>query len=288
MGVAQLEYCPRCRGPVPDVERYCPACTYDIGPPNVRESGSSKEVDALRKRVNSELENAKKRKCFRWVQSFSDCIRRKSIVVVAMPASVARQLVSEPKTIYQSYELLVGAGRRIAATAENDRHRAAVSSLLFGTYGSKIRYGALSLASKGLPTYGAIACVMRPIAIQDRVSFLETNSYKFVEAHKILPGVVLPPGHRAVWSSRHLLAVAKLARKIEGNGTDSDWQKMLLFSEGSDRGKDDFIEAHIFEWFTVDAIEDMIAVPEKNRTKGTSVDIRIALEKFAALKRMRK
>jgi len=281
------EYCPKCRNVVPETERHCPACMYDLGAPNVREIASSKEVAALRKRAFAEFEVAKKRGYSRSIQDFSDSVKKKSAVVVSMPAAVARRLVSDPRMVFEGYEELVGAGRRTAADRVNDRHRVGVSGLLFGTYGSKIRYGVLSLMTRGLRAYGDVACRMQNVAIQDRVSFLECNSYGFVEAHKLRPGTPIPEGYRAVWNNRHLLAVAKLGSRIVGGGGEEDWQNLLLL-DAFDRKVDDFIEAHIYESFTVNAVEEMVALPGRSRDKDVLLDVDIALEKFANIKRQRR
>lgn len=286
-GTRRVEKCPKCDGPVPEVERYCPTCTQDLGPPNVRESGSAQEVASLAQRASEELENAGKQGSAQSIQDFSDSVKTRSSVVVAMPASVARRLVSDPKSVFDNYELLTGTGKRLAATADNDRHRAAVSGLLFGTYGAKIRYGVLSLTTTGLPTYDDVACRLRSIAVQDRVSFLESNSYKFVEANSLKPGMAIPSGYRAVWNNRHLLAVAKLARLVTSTGTDQDWQNLLIYSGVSDRANDEFIEAHIYDGFTFNAIEEMAALPGRDRRREVSLDIKIALEKFETLKKLR-
>ena len=65
--------------------------------------------------------------------------------------------------------------------------------MLFGTF-VKVRYGILSLTNEGLPSYGEVCCRLRRIAIEDRTSFLECNSFKFIAQHKLTPGRGYPRG----------------------------------------------------------------------------------------------
>jgi hypothetical protein len=198
-----------------------------------------------------------------------------------MPASVARNLVSDPRTIYDNVENLVGAGVRRAPSLQDDKHRAAVVGILFGTYGRELVYGILSLTCDGLPTYGEIYCRLRSVAVQDRTTFLETNSYRFVEQHRLRPGMPVPPGHFAVWDNRNILAIAKLGGSLPFGKCTADWQRLLVQSDGKDRSKDEFIEAHIFDSFDVAAVEEMVPTPAKLLSKEAKLDAEIALEKFA-------
>jgi hypothetical protein len=198
-----------------------------------------------------------------------------------MPAAVARNLVSDPRTIYENVETLVGSGIRRPPSLQDDKHRAAVAGILFGTYGKQILYGVLTLTGEGLPTYGDIYCRLRSVAIQDRTTFLETNSYRFVEHHKLRAGMSVPQGYVAVWNNRHDLVTAKLSRALPHGSNISDWQGLLVQTDGKDRSKDEFIEAHVYDSFDVAAVEEMQPA-KKKFSREASIDVKLALEKFAA------
>jgi hypothetical protein len=174
---------------------------------------------------------------------------------------------------------------RAPASPENDRHRCGVDGILFGSYASQIRQGVLSLTEKGLPTYGDVYCRLKAIAIEDRVSFLETNSYTFVKEHRLVPGGSIPSGFRSIWKNRYQLALAKLGKSLSQRSAKADWQRLLVKSDGTDRSTDDFIEAHIYGGFNVDAIEEMQRVPKgRKRNDPAEIDARMAIEEFTALK----
>src|SRR5947199_10731413 len=73
------------------------------------------------------------------------------------------------------------------------RRRVGVEGTFFGTYGEKIRYAALSLDGTGLKSYGEYSIRLWEIAIKDRTSLLEENTYDFVEHHGIIAGHSGPP-----------------------------------------------------------------------------------------------
>jgi hypothetical protein len=91
------------------------------------------------------------------------------------------------------------------------------------------------------------------VAIAKRCSLLEENAYKFLKKWNLAPGDPPPPGYRAVWQTRHYLAVAKLGDIIDSQTKGEDFAGILL-SPGKSRDEDDFIEVHIFGPFNQGAI----------------------------------
>jgi len=196
-----------------------------------------------------------------------------------MPASRARQLFENPAELYANYEKLVGAGLRAPAPFANDQHRCAVSALLFGSYANRIVYGALSLTTEGLPTYGAAHCRLRPVSVKQRTSFLQMNSFNFVKCTEMAPGDPIPPGYMASWGERHSLVLAKLADRLSVGQTESEWQAMLIASDGVNRHNDDFVEAHVYGGFDCNAIESL-ARNQKRLSRQEELDMDIAMSRF--------
>jgi hypothetical protein len=211
-------------------------------------------------------------------------IKGKSGVVVSMSAGVARNLFEDPNFLYANREQLEGANARKPADSDNDRHRCAAGGLLFGGYANRIVYGALSLTEEGLPTYGDVHCRLRSVTVDKRTSFLETNSYKFIANHGIVPGAKLPVGYMACWRHRHTLVLAKLADLLSTGQTESDWQAILIQSDGKNRKNDNFVEAHIYEGFDRNAIESLAVATGTKLSKSERLDIDLAIYQFKLLR----
>ncbi|MEX2575433.1 MAG: hypothetical protein WD382_02160 [Halofilum sp. (in: g-proteobacteria)] len=189
------------------------------------------------------------------LQRFDEFVEvvEKSSVTVAVPAQFGLSLVTNEATQFVNYEKLVGAGVRAPAGLQDDSKRRAVAGALFPSFGEKISYGVLAIANRGLPSYGDIYFRLKPKAIAHRCTFLERNSFDFLEQNG---GGEWPLGYMSDWNSRSRLASAKLVDEIiAGKGVD-DWDEILVQSDGR-RENDDFIEAHVFGTFNLHSIEDV-------------------------------
>jgi hypothetical protein len=92
----------------------------------------------------------------------------------------------------------------------------------------------------------------------------------------------------AGWNDRHSLVLAKLADRLSPGQTESDWQAVLLCSDGKNREKDDFVEAHIYEGFDRNAIESMLPSSRKTLSKAERLDLDLAISGFRRLAGARK
>jgi len=274
------EKCRRCGASLSDSLRHCPTCQADAGAPNVRACRTDENLKALAKRFGDAQARASVKGCLEEFESLSRLIETQSGVVVSMPARMARSAMDDPNWLYTNYERLVGGRVRMPAGPGNDRHRFGVGGALFGSYASDIMYGVLSLTKMGLPTYGDLHCRLRSVTIDQRTSFLETNSYTFVSDYSIAAGEKLPVGYTACWRKRHLLVLAKVASLLSTGQSETDWQAILIRSDGKDRNNDDFVEAHIFEGFDKNAIESMIKHSDKKLSRADETDRDLAISAF--------
>ncbi len=272
--------CSVCESPLIATKRHCPTCKNDAGVPNVRACRTDENLKALVARFETAKSLSTTNGVTKEFLDFEDLLKKESNVIISMSARMARNLFEDPKLVYLNYETLVKASVRNPANLENDQHRCAVGAILFGNYAKKIVYGTLSLTENGLPTYGNVHCQLRHVAIDKRTSFLETNSFKFIQEHGILPGKSLPVGYMACWDDRHRLVLAKLARRLSTGQTKSDWQEMLIQTDGQNRQNDDFVEAHIYESFDQNAIESFKVNPDKKLNRHDKLDLDILISKF--------
>jgi hypothetical protein len=272
--------CSKCGCSLSPAMRHCPTCRADAGAPNVRACRTAENSKALRVRFDVSRDRSKALGCSKEFVDLEGLLKEKSGVVVSMNAGMARKLVEDPNSIYENYEQLVGASQRRPADFDNDRQRCIVGATLFGSYADLIVYGALSLNETGVPTYGSVHCRIRSVAISERTTFLETNSYGFVREHRVVAGDRLPIGYTSSWDDRHLLVLAKLADSLCAGQSESDWQAILIRSDGKDRQKDDFVEAHIYENFDINAVECMVTSTGKKLSRTEQIDSKLAIDGF--------
>lgn len=276
-----MESCQQCGAPIGWASERCASCGHDIGFPNVRAARAPAETAALEHRFNLSEAEAGESKLSREFYGLLEAATQSSGVVISMPAEAALNLVTNESGLYASYEDLVGSQARTPAAFANDTHRRVVAGALFGVYGAQIRYGALCLGTRGLATYGDLYCRLKEVAVQERTSFLECNSYDFL---KRFGTENQPPGYRSDWDSRGKLIVVKMQqRNILREGQQlEDWEKSLLICDGKNRNLDEFVEAHIFGPFNVYSIEQI--VPVEPAPKGKEKLVELVIDSFEAIR----
>jgi hypothetical protein len=223
--------------------------------PNVFAAARSFEQDAVIARVERLLAG-KDTAAAANLLTFGDAVRR-SVALVNVSPRYAIDFLSSDRLLYATYSELIRAGARRPAAGEDDRRRASVDALLFGSHGAQIRFGALGLGGPGLLSYGAVTMILRSDAIGHRASVLEENSFSFTERHELRPGKLAPVGYRAPWATRHQLAMAKCGAVVDG-GTTPSQHGALLLSCGRSRAADEFIEVHVFGPFDGKAVEKIV------------------------------
>lgn len=220
----------------------CPSCYEPVGFPNVRLADSAEETFALEQRYQEALRSSNLRGLAEKVKAFENAVKKQSKAVVAADLDTMRLLAVEGNALYSNYSMMVSAQVRQPALLANDQRRSVVDGALWGTFGSEIKYAALSLENKNLSSYGNCFAILKNSSIAQRASVLEMNSYDFVLA---APNGEVRKGYRSNWNDRHRVAVAKCASLISQETSAADFPDLILMTNG-DRSKDKFIEVHIY------------------------------------------
>ncbi len=266
-----LENCPRCKAPQITYVEQCSSCGASLGAPNVRLANTEEELQALEQKFSDCEEVAKRNSITEELYSLIVEVSKNSKVIISLPAPIALNLVNDPNMLFKNYETLVGTNSREPASFANDTHRKIVSGSLFGSFAEKIIYGALSLSNIGLKTYGDVYCTLKEISVNERTSFLITNSYEFLEQ---FGETGLPKGFRADWKNRGKLVAVKFLENdnLKKKQKTEDWAQILLFSDGVHREKDEFIEAHIFGKLNIYSVDKMLAAEPIDKKERALID----------------
>ena len=256
--VSQAIPCPAgCGAEVRWNEGRCPACGADAGAPNVRMASHPSEQFALQRRYDQASVDATTCGANQRVQEFTTAVQNHSRVTINVNADFAHNLFSKSQTLYANYHNMVGSGVRKPASFDHDRQRCGVDGTLWGSVAFELSIGALSLDGCGPTSYGSASLTISEKRCQRTASFLERNSFHFVEEHHLTPAKSIPLGYRSAWENRHLLAGAKLAKTIRANTLPETFASILL-DPGKDRQTDEFIEAFIYGPFDAQAIVGVV------------------------------
>lgn len=250
----RLSACPNCGGSTNPASEACPACGFNLGPPNVRMADTPEMRNALESRYIEAMERASARGAGTQAQQLETAGTR-TAAVLSMGLSRAREFICERKVLYSNYHLLVRASVRQATDPENDRMRATVDATIHGSYAEKIMCAALSLDGVGPKSYGEISLRFRDVAVANRATILEQNSWTFVKSRNLF-GKPLPPGHLALWGERKKLVCAKLADQLTSETKESDLARLIL-TQAVKRSDEEFFEVHIFGTFNIESIESV-------------------------------
>lgn len=268
--------CNNCGSKISEILTYCTTCGNFTGFPNVRAASKAEEVKALNNRYMQALDSAASKGSIDIVKDFEEKLKF-SAAVINLSFYIVHQIILENKTLYSTYNNLVEGKARKPASIENVRKRLIAEANLFPGYAREIMYAALTLDGDGLKSYGDCSIVLREIAIKDRASLLEDNSYHFMVKHDIRIEDNLPLGYRATWANRHKLAISKLEPKISFDTKPTEYSKMFLIDAGN-RDRDDFLEVHIYGGFDFDAIE-YVKGPSVKHPKDMVARIKFMLNK---------
>jgi len=120
------------------------------------------------------------------------------------------------------------------------------------------------LGSTSLTGYGAYAIVLKEQMIAHRATVFEENPLNLSRKFRLLLTDPIPPGFRATWAQRDILAKAKLHAEVTSATLDADFPHILVRDRGG-TGDSDFIEVHIFGTLNRYTIERLIGPAPKTR-----------------------
>ena len=250
--------CDNCKSDVQDNLANCPTCNDSIGCPNVRIAGKATEDSALENRYQHAINEAESNGYLDSLVNFDSALSN-SKAVINVDIDFLHHFITNDKALYSTYLLQVDGGIRLPAMEDLDSDRITADGILFGFYAKHIRHAALTLDGRGLKSYGAYAMSLKDVAIRERASLLESNSYKFITDYNIKKHKDIPPGYRAAWKNRNKLAISKLYKELNSVNSHDEYAKILLRSGKTtkDRATDNYVEVHIYGPFDNNAVESV-------------------------------
>ena len=264
--------CPHCGSKVRAQEKDCPACGSFYGFPNIRAAEQPEEVRALEVRyadawLKTQVENK--------VSPFAayETALVNSTAVVCRSLDQAKALISSTSAVYVNFYHQIDSGGRRAEETSVETRRQITDARVFPSYHKDITFGALSLDGRGVASYGACSLVLKSVVIAHRATIFEENTVDFCDRECPEQTKAVPPGYRATWTRRAMLAVTKGEPQIDAKTLPENFPRILM-----DRNQ--FVEVHIFGPFTRDSIDRLlVAKPTSRSDKAMMASIRDVIDK---------
>lgn len=236
--------CPKCGIPVNYHKTICDRGHF-VGYPNIRLAEEMRVQ--LQGHYNAAVADAAGRGCAAQVAEL-EALLQATVATINVDAKVLRNMSLSQN--YMSYYRALAEGARQIAERQLHAHRAVVDAKVHTGYESSIINAAASPNGHGLINYGQITLELQSVAIEDRASVMRENSYLFYLRFKLGDrDAQEQPGWRSIWPDRALLGVAHFAPDVSTASGRDDLLK-LVFSVGTDRDADRYLEVHIFNEIT--------------------------------------
>jgi len=256
--------CRNCGFAVPPSKRDCQACGTDNGYPNVRLAQRPEEILQLAKRVEHAEVSTSARKCKDVLDRFGEAVLGSHAVMAHSLGGILNILESDRRN-YTSYMQQVRSGSRVPEENEFDDIRPQFESALFPNFHENILFACLAIRTDAFLTgYGSYALILKTNMIEQRATVFEENPYSFFRKLGLRVVDRIPPGYRATWAHRDLIAKAKLHAEISSGTRDEEFTDILLRDRGGSANSD-YIEVHVFGTINRNSIERVVCHRPKHR-----------------------
>ena len=285
LGGDVLITCSNCGNQAAEHETAC-ECGNFLGYPNVRKALAADEEQELLGRSQKAWAAADAIGARDRLAAFSDAILADSVAIVGRDLGTLDALAKSDNVFYIGYHRQVRAGARRPEENKWDAIRQQIDAAMFPNYFENILFASLSLDGVGDTNYGLYFIRLRDNMIRMRASVFEGNTIVFADRHNLRLADPVPPGYRASWGERHVLAVSKLHDQVSPSTEPADFPT-ILFKPNS-AGDAEFIEVHIYGNLgvsSIDAISGAVGNSPEDKILWRSVKRRLTARGIAVQER---
>jgi len=246
-------FCNNCHEALDKFESMCPHCGHNTGlSSNVcRAQDDEENLIARYQEAFKRVEESNQRNL---LEHFQERVETHKTVCINMRFSALRNMLMRGN--YINLHDLIKSTAAEGYDTEKYSKRLISDLFIFGTDYLDIVFGALNVGNCGLVSYGEYCVVLKTEDIKNRTSFLENNSFKYVDFTQSTLSINIPEGSRALWCTVPKLCVAKHIKRILAKNhplTEPQIADIVLYSTG-DKQTDDFTEAQVLKPINIDNI----------------------------------
>ena len=248
--MARPNPCTKCGAQVRAQEKDCQTCGLFFGYPNVRAAEETEEVEALDKRFDDAKRKAQSTGKGSTFSAYEIALED-SVAVICRSLDQAKALLSSESAVYNSFYNQVSSGGRRAEVTDVETHRQVTDARMFPNYHKDVCFAGLSLDGRGVVSYGACSLVLKSNVIAHRATVFWENTVDFCNRECPDQKKPIPPGYRATWPRRALLASVKAEPRLDPRPTLAQFPRILM--DG-----DQFVEVHVFGPFTRESFDRLL------------------------------
>lgn len=271
--------CVECRHDFDDTRSACPHCGRPSLYPNVTLASRPEERQAVQERYATARSAALSSGLASELATLESAVESAAVVQARWQSEVDRLVASDSQAAATYYQL-IDSGVRLPDEDPWNKLRRHADEALHGEARKQIHMAALSPDGRGSTQYGDCFLTLRADFIAHRATVFTSNSAAFFRGVPIETATLAARGHRAVWSERAKVAVAKLASALTPALSTTSVAR-LIARPGATGAADEFIEVHVFGPMTIRTVESVrIAASPRRTSRALAKALRARLKKF--------
>jgi hypothetical protein len=242
--------CPSCKLSYPKDSPRCLSCGLPPptkrGFPNVLLTNKRGERKELIRLYDEAIANSESVGTIGKVREFEEVVQTEARLITACMHNKFFPLADRDGAVFPTFQQLFHAELAFAGDDPNNNDRLIAEEATLPGCSKRIHFAVLAISDVGIRHYGNYFLIWNLEMVSHRTSLFIANCLTWHLENKMRLNMPAPPGNRASWEDRGVLAVVKSAASITTRTRPSAFPRLLLRDRRTKREYDVFIEGHIW------------------------------------------
>jgi len=262
--------CPHCKLEYPKDSKNCLNCGRPApstkGFPNVVLAEKKKEKKELSQRYEAAIADSTSSGAIARLRQFEATVKAEGRLITACRLTKFFDFGDREGAVFPTFQQLYHAELAFAGDDPNNNDRLIAEEATLPGCSRRIHFAVLAIDDLGLSHYGNYSLIWNLEMVAHRTSLFIANCLTWRKQNKMPLNVAAPPGNRATWEDRHLLAVVKCAGSITSRTKHSSFPRILVRNRSKQGEYDVFIEGHIWGPLTRSSLSKVICTSAEKST----------------------